>query len=139
MVIWLWRVDKKYCRFLVTSGCLLSRKVWWVVWICSFCLKIEVFYQPECFTWSLNCPKKCSFCKICVDLNKKSKSVKAIYIYTSESSHYTVSEMVWFISFWAIVCVILTIKISGKMLIQQKFNKTLHFQTLISPKQYVIA
>ena len=29
--------------------CLLSRKVWWVVWIGSFWPKIEVFYRPE---WS---------------------------------------------------------------------------------------
>ena len=27
MGIWLWRVDKTQYRFLVTSGCLLSRKV----------------------------------------------------------------------------------------------------------------
>ena len=34
-------------RFLVTSGCLFSRKVWWAVWIGSFWPKIEVFYRPE--------------------------------------------------------------------------------------------
>ena len=27
--------------------CLLSRKVWWAVWIGSFWPKIEVFYRPE--------------------------------------------------------------------------------------------
>ena len=32
---------------LVTSGCLLSRKVWWAVWIGSFGSKIEVFYRSE--------------------------------------------------------------------------------------------
>ena len=37
----------KQYRFLVTSGCLLSRKVWWAVWIGSFWPKIEVFYRPE--------------------------------------------------------------------------------------------
>ena len=36
MGVWLERVDKTYYRFLVTSGCLLSRKVWWAVWIGSF-------------------------------------------------------------------------------------------------------
>ena len=29
--------------FLVTSGCLLSRKVWWVVWIGSFWPKLRYF------------------------------------------------------------------------------------------------
>ena len=40
-----WRT-KQY-RLLVTSGCLLPRKVWWVVWISSFWPKNEVFYRPE--------------------------------------------------------------------------------------------
>ena len=46
MGILLRRVNKTY-RFLVTSGCLLSRKVWWAVRISSFWQKIEVFYRPE--------------------------------------------------------------------------------------------
>ena len=41
---------------------------------------------------SLNCPKKCIFLQFCADLSKKPKSVKAIYIYASESSDYTLSE-----------------------------------------------
>ena len=36
--------------------------------------------------------KKVYFLQVCADLSKKSKSVKAIYIYASESSHYTLSE-----------------------------------------------
>ena len=32
------------------------------------------------------------FMLFCADLSKKTKSVKAIYIYASESSHYTLSE-----------------------------------------------
>ena len=36
--------------------------------------------------------KKGHFLQFCADLSKKSKSVKAIYIYASESSHYTLSE-----------------------------------------------
>ena len=39
----------------------------------------------------INCPKKCIF-YICADLSKKSKSVKAIYIYASEGSHNTLLE-----------------------------------------------
>ena len=36
--------------------------------------------------------EKVHFLQFCADLIKKSKSVKAIYIYASESSHYTLSE-----------------------------------------------
>ena len=41
--------------------------------------------------WSLICPKS-AFLQFCAYLSKKFKSVKAIYIYPSESSHYTLSE-----------------------------------------------
>ena len=36
--------------------------------------------------------KKVHFLQFRADLSKKSKSVKAIYIYASENSHYTLSE-----------------------------------------------
>ena len=36
--------------------------------------------------------KKVHFLQSCADLSKKSKSVKAIYIYASERSYYTLSE-----------------------------------------------
>ena len=38
--------------------------------------------------------KKVHFLQFCADLSKKSRSVKAIYIYASESSHYILSETV---------------------------------------------
>ena len=38
--------------------------------------------------------KKVQLLQFCADLSKKSKYVKAIYIYASESSHYTLSENV---------------------------------------------
>ena len=41
---------------------------------------------------ALKLSKKVHFLQFCADLSKKSKSVKAIYIYASESSHYTLSE-----------------------------------------------
>ena len=44
-------------------------------------------------------------------------------------------KMVWFLGDSATVLEILAIKILGKMLNQQKFNKFLLLQTLISPKQ----
>ena len=37
-------------------------------------------------------PKKGYLQQFCADISKKSKSFKAIYIYASESSHYTLSE-----------------------------------------------
>ena len=40
----------------------------------------------------LKLSKKVHFLQSCADLSKKPKSVKAIYIYASESSHYTLSE-----------------------------------------------
>ena len=58
MGIWRW-VDKTLYRFLVTSGCLLSRKVWWAVRIGSFWPEIEVFYRPE---WTKGRPLKNEFC-----------------------------------------------------------------------------
>ena len=39
-----------------------------------------------------NFSNKIYFVKFCADLSKKSKSVKAIYIYASESYNYTISE-----------------------------------------------
>ena len=50
-------------------------------------------------SWVVVCKlsKKVHFLQFCADLTKKYNSVEAIYIYVSESSHYTLSEnvMVW--------------------------------------------
>ena len=45
-------------------------------------------------TWVmvLKLSKKVHFLQFCADLRKKPESVKAIYIYASESSHYTLSQ-----------------------------------------------
>ena len=121
--IWLRQVDKTQYRFLVISGCLLSRKVWWAVQIGSLFPKIEVFYRPEwtkgvtTLKWILSIFKFRNICwrqglksrwkngviclvpmfppfilQFCADLSKKSKSVKAIYIYASKRSRYALSE-----------------------------------------------
>ena len=63
----------------------------------------------------LKLSRKLQFLQFCDDLNKISESVTAIYIYASESSHYTLSEN-------DIVHEILAIKISKKMLTRQKFR-----------------
>ena len=53
-----------------------------------------VIYLIPCFlpeVWSLNCPKNRNFLQFCSNLSKK-QSVKAIYIYASQSSHYILLE-----------------------------------------------
>ena len=40
----------------------------------------------------LKLPKKVHFLQFCADLSKKSKFIKAIYLYASESSRYELSE-----------------------------------------------
>ena len=42
-------------------------------------------------SWVMVC-KLQWFLQFCAELSKKSKSVKASYIYSSKSSHYTISE-----------------------------------------------
>ena len=49
--------------------------------------------SPSCVT-VLKLSKKVLFLQFCADL---SKSIKAIYIYASERSHYTLQKMVLFI------------------------------------------
>ena len=68
-----------------------------------------------CWGMVLKLPKKVHFMQFCADFSKKSNSAKAISIYATESSYYTLSEN----------GMILTIKISKKMLTKQKFNNVL--------------
>ena len=152
----------KYNGFLVTSGCLCSRKAWCVVGVGSFRPKLRYFtYQngPKgdhikinfdyfqmkkwmlqtvrakkvdekiwviCLVsmflfWVMVCKlsRKVHFLKFWADLGKKSTSVEAMYIYASEYSHYTLSENAMSYRGYEI----LAIKISKKMLTQQKFLK----------------
>ena len=48
----------------------------------------------------LKLSRKVHFWQFCADLNKKSKSLKAIYVYASKSFRYALSEMVLFIMLW---------------------------------------
>ena len=59
----------------------------------------------------LKLSKKVNFLQFFADFSKKSKSVKVIYTYTSESSCYTLSEMVLFIMLWLTVLEILKIEV----------------------------
>ena len=128
-LFWLHLGEKTSYGFLVTSGCLLSRKVWWVFQNGSFCPKLSYFtYQngpkggphqnefwlfpntkmnvtdrvekvdetngiicvvsmfPSC-VMVCKLSKKWYFLQLWAELSKKSKSVKAIYKYATESSH----------------------------------------------------
>ena len=58
MGILLQRVNNIWYRFLVTSGCQLSGKVWWAVQISRLWQKIEVFYRPE-WTKVINLKMNC--------------------------------------------------------------------------------
>ena len=88
--------------------------------------KIGVICLVSMFpSWVMVCKlsKKVNFSQFCADLSKKSKSVEAIYIYASESSHYSLVENAMIYSglrhrLWDIA-----IKISKKMLTEQKFVK----------------
>ena len=57
--------------------------------------KMGSFSYLSCFLpelLSLNGPKKMHFLQYIVDLSKNANYVKAIYVYASESSHYTPSQ-----------------------------------------------
>ena len=64
----------------------------------------------------LKLSKKVHFLQFCADLSKKSKSIKAIYIYASERSRYVLSEndIVYHAMTW-------------------KLDKSLHFYDLLFP------
>ena len=71
----------------------------------------------------LKLSKKVHFLQLCAELSKKPKSVKAIYMYASGSSHYTLSENGMAVYKGLIHRSLLVLKISKKRLTQQKFNK----------------
>ena len=50
---------------------------------------LSFFFLPK--LWSLNCPKYYVFLQNCADLSKKSKSIKAICLYPSETPHHALS------------------------------------------------
>ena len=75
---------------------------------------------------SANCSKKCIF----ADLSKTFKPIKAIYVYPPKGHLPLFQKMVWFIGVHTTVHEILAIKISKKILNQQKFNKILQLQAL---------
>ena len=82
----------------------------------------------------LKLSKKVHFLQFFADHSQKPESDKAIYIYESETSYYSLSENDMVYRGLSTVHEILAIKISKTMLTQQKFNKVLRFQTPISAK-----
>ena len=100
--------------------------------------KIEVICLVFMFpSWIMVCKlsKKVHFLQFCADLSKKSTLGEAIYIYASKSSNYALSENAMVYRGLSHHSWDIRIKISKKMLNQQKFNKILQLQTLISLKQ----
>ena len=61
----------------------------------------------------LKLSKKAHFLQFWADLSKKSRSIKAIYIYVSGRSRYALSENVLFIMLWLTVFEILVLEIEG--------------------------
>ena len=88
--------------------------------------KIGVICLVSMFpSWVMVCKlsKNVNFLQFCADLSKKSKSVEAIYIYASESSYYSLSENALIYSGLSHRLWDIAIKISKKMLTEQKFLK----------------
>ena len=100
--------------------------------------KMGSFVQFPCFLpelWSVNCPKQCIFNNF-VLISVRHPPLLKHFTYVHVKVLITLfQKMVWFIGVSATVHEILAIKISKKMLTQQKFNKILRLETLISPKQ----
>ena len=80
-----------------------------------------------------------NFLQICVDLSKKPKFIKAIYLYPSERPHHALSENYMFYRGLNNSSQDIEEQNIKKVLNQQKFNEIHHLQTLISSELYVIA
>ena len=94
-------------------------------------------------TWFMVCKlsKKVQILQFCADLNKKSNSVEAIYIYASESTHYTLSENAMISESLSHRSWDISDYISKTMLTQQKFLKnysTLNTHTIKTVSHSII-
>ena len=75
--------------------------------------------------WSLNCPKKCIFCNfVLISVINLSLLKQFTYMYLKNLNK-DFQKMFWFMGVWATVHEILAIRISKKMLTQQKFTTSL--------------
>ena len=73
--------------------------------------KNEVICLVSMFSsWAmvLKSSKKVHFLQFCADLSKKFKSVKATYVYASESSHYTLPENYYYYYYYFQMKILLT-------------------------------
>ena len=96
-----------------------------------------LFVQILCFlpeSWSVNCPKMCIFHKLVLTSARNLSLLKQFTYIHLKDLFPLFQKMLWFIGVGATIHEILVIKISKKVLTQQKFNKILRVQTLISPK-----
>ena len=79
--------------------------------------------------WSLNYPKKCICCNF-VLTSARNKSVRAIYTYASESSHYTLSENDMVYRGLSHHYKILATKISKRYWLSRNLTKFFNFKSL---------
>ena len=89
--------------------------------------------------WSLNCPKKRTFCNFVLTSARNLSLLKHFTYMHLKALIPLFQKTISLIGVWATVHEILAINVSKKMLSQQQFKKILWLQTLISPKQYVKA
>ena len=95
------------------------------------------FFPELCF---LNCPKKSVFYNFVMTSARKLSLLKQFtYCIWLKVIITLFQKMIWFLEVWATIHDILEFKISKKILTQQKFNKIIQIQTLISPKHKAIA
>ena len=74
---------------------------------------------------SLNCPKKCIFCNFVLNSDRNLSLLNKFTYMDLKVLITFFQKVIWFIGVWATIHEILAIKISTKMLTQQKFNKHL--------------
>ena len=91
-----------------------------------------VFMFPS-WVMTLNLSLKVHFLQLVLASARK-LGLLAISIFHLKVFTTLLQKMIWFIGVLTTIYKILAIKISKNMLTQQKFNKTISFQTLISPK-----
>ena len=84
--------------------------------------------------WSAHCPKKSIFYNFVLISARNLSPLKQLTQIHLKVLNTPFEKMLWFIGVCATDHEILAIKISKKMLTQQKFNKMFRLQTLISPE-----
>ena len=90
-------------------------------------------------SWVMVCKlsKKVHFLQFCADLSKKSKSIKAIYIYASERSRYALSENG--IVYYAVTYYFGNIRVSSRRILLNFCWVSIFFDILIANISWIVA